>query len=437
LWISAPRDPKREPLVGLAADPVDLALDDLGLADGQLEALAAHVLEEHAEVQEAAARDMELVGGVAGRDAERDIGLELAVEAFGDLPAGDELAFLAAERAVVDAEDHVERRLVDLHARHRQRVVGVADGVADVDLAEALDGAQIACSDLVGFAAREALEAVHLQDARLADAAVGAADRDLRAALEDAAVDAADADASDIVAPREVRDQHLERTVLVGVRRRNTLDDFLEELIDALVAGVDVARGPAVAARRVDDREVERVVVGAEVDEQVEHLVHDALDARLRLVALVDDDDRLQAELKRLREHEPRLRHRTLERIDEQQAAVGHAEHALNLAAEVGVTRGVEDVDAVDLAAVLAFADGVGHRAVLREDRDAALALERVRVHHAGLARGPEFDDAGLGQHGVDKRGLAMVDVGDDCDVAELLVGHWIVVPRNEERSQV
>ena len=42
---------------------------------------------------------------------------------------------------------------------------------------------------------------------------------------------------------------------------------------------------------------------------------------------------------------EPRLRHRPLDRVDQQQHAVDHAEHALDLAAEVGVARRVDDVD--------------------------------------------------------------------------------------------
>ena len=58
-------------------------------------------------------------------------------------------------------------------------------------------------------------------------------------------------------------------------------------------------------------------------------------------------------------------------------------------------------------------------RRVLGQDGDAALALELVRVHDAlgdGLVGA---EGAGLAQHGVDQRGLAVVDVGDDGDVAD------------------
>ncbi len=38
------------------------------------------------------------------------------------------------------------------------------------------------------------------------------------------------------------------------------------------------------------------------------------------------------------------MRHRAFKSVDKQQAAVGHVEHAFHLAAEVGVSGGVDDV---------------------------------------------------------------------------------------------
>jgi hypothetical protein len=58
------------------------------------------------------------------------------------------------------------------------------------------------------------------------------------------------------------------------------------------------------------------------------------------------------------------------------------------------------------------------HGGVLREDGDAALALEVHAVHHAvgDLLVGAER--SALAQQRVDERGLAVVDVRDDGDVA-------------------
>ena len=116
----------------------------------------------------------------------------------------------------------------------------------------------------------------------------------------------------------------------------------------------------------------------------------------------------LKSERQRFARDEARLRHRAFDRIDQQQHAVDHRQHALDFAAEVGVAGRVDDVDVRAL---------VRDRAVLGEDRDAALALEVVRIHHAFdqvLVRG---ERAGLAQELVDERGLAVVDVGDDGNV--------------------
>ena len=74
------------------------------------------------------------------------------------------------------------------------------------------------------------------------------------------------------------------------------------------------------------------------------------------------------------------------------------------------------------LTVVIADAGGLG------ENGDAALALEVVRVHDA---LGDGFigaEDAALLEHGVDQGGLAVVDVSDDCDVANRFVFHLFQV---------
>ena len=53
----------------LVDDAVDLAGEHLRLADGELEALAAHHLDEHGELQLAAALDLPGVGALGGQHA--------------------------------------------------------------------------------------------------------------------------------------------------------------------------------------------------------------------------------------------------------------------------------------------------------------------------------------------------------------------------------
>ena len=58
---------------------------------------------------------------------------------------------------------------------------------------------------------------------------------------------------------------------------------------------------------------------------------------------------------------------------------------------------------------------------VLGQNGDAALAFEVVGVHDAFGDVLVGAEDAGLVEHGVDQRGLAVVDVGDNGDIANIL----------------
>ena len=114
--------------------------------------------------------------------------------------------------------------------------------------------------------------------------------------------------------------------------------------------------------------------------------------------------------------------------VHQQDDPVDHRQTTLDLAAEVGVAGGVDDVDRHRLA--VGRGAGVVDRGVLREDRDALLALEVAGVHRALVDVLVLAERAALPQHLVDQRGLAVVDVRDDGDVAQVgpgLLGHAVV----------
>ncbi len=189
------------------------------------------------------------------------------------------------------------------------------------------------------------------------------------------------------------------------------IDDEVEERGEVLARSVELDIGPAGPAGGVEDGEVELVVVGAERGEEIEHLVERAVGLGVGLVDLVEHHDRPQSEGQRLGCDELGLRHRPFGRVDEEDDAVDHRQDALDLAAEIGVAGRVHDVD----PRALPF-----DRGALRQDRDPALAFEVVGIH-GPLGRGLVLAvGARLLQQLVDERGLAVVDVGDDGDVAQV-----------------
>jgi hypothetical protein len=188
-------------------------------------------------------------------------------------------------------------------------------------------------------------------------------------------------------------------------------DDQIEQRREVAARRVDLGDRPAVAPRSEQGREIELVFVGVEQREQVEDLVVHGFGAGVGAVDLVDHHDRPQTAAQRLGDDELGLRHRPFSRVDEHQHAVDHREDALDLAAEIGVARRVDDVDAR-----LAPHEG----GAFGENRDAALALEVVRIEGTlgDLLVGAEH--AGLTQKLIDQRRLAVVDMRDDRDVTNI-----------------
>ncbi len=199
--------------------------------------------------------------------------------------------------------------------------------------------------------------------------------------------------------------RHLERAVGVDLGAGDPLADQVEQGLDVARGRLGVVRGEARAAGGEDVGEVELALVGPEFDEGVEDLVQDLFRPGVGAVDLVDDHDRPELVRKGLPQHELGLRHRAFERVDEHQAAVGELQGPLDLAAEVGVAGGVDDVDLLV---------AVRDRDVLRENRDPALAFLVIGVQDAIALElaGPEL--SGLTKHRINERRLAVVDVGDD-----------------------
>ena len=105
------------------------------------------------------------------------------------------------------------------------------------------------------------------------------------------------------------------------------------------------------------------------------------------------------------------MRKRAFAGIDQEDDAINHAQGAFHFATEITVAGSVDDVD---------FGVVEKKSGILGENRDAALAFEVVGIHYAfdNFLIGAE--NAALPEHGVDQSGFAVVNVGDDGDVANI-----------------
>ena len=277
---------------------------------------------------------------------------------------------------------------------------------------------------MIDLDAPQALEAEELADPLEGFFALAVDDGQVLSGMERAGEHPPDTDASHVIVVVEGGDQCLERRVAVQFRHGDMCDDRVEKLVNvtgpaALSLG-QIGGGPSLPSGGVDKGEFLGVFIGAQVDQQAEDLLVDPVGPRVGAVHLVDDHQRGQPGSEGLGQYVAGLGHDTLGGIDEQQHAVGHLQYALHLAGEIRVPRGVNDVDVVTVAAAVNVVD----RAVLGQDGDATLPLQGIGVHDAIPVQLAVVELAALAQQLVNQRGLAMIHVGDDGDVANTFALH-------------
>ena len=132
-------------------------------------------------------------------------------------------------------------------------------------------------------------------------------------------------------------------------------------------------------------------------------------------VDLVDHHDHAVIQRQRALQHEAGLGHGPLCGIHQQDDTVYHLEDPLHLTAEVGVSGGVHHVDLGVL---------VMHGRVFGQNGNASLALQITGVHHAVLYCLILAVDTALAEHLVHQRGLAVVNVGDNGYVTQIVSFH-------------
>ncbi len=224
--------------------------------------------------------------------------------------------------------------------------------------------------------------------------------------------DLADTDAAYKFIVVDGGDQHLGAGVRIALRGGNGIDDGVEEGLHRHARGAEVERGNSGFGRGKDKRAVELLVARAEIHQKLEHFIDDLRRTRTGAVNLIDTDNDRQIEVHCLGEDKACLGHRSLKRIDDQDGAVDHLQNALDFAAKIRMTGRVDDID-FDAVVV----DG----SILGKYGDAALPLDGIGVHDAVLYFLICAEHTALTKQSVHQGRLAMVDMGDNGNVTDIL----------------
>lgn len=324
---------------------------------------------------------------------------------------------LPANGEFVYRESHLNARLADFGEFVRFGVIGIAKRIADAYALYSAYANDVAHGRRLGSHAVKSLELINIRHFR-ADILLGfmvVYKYDRLVLPKRALFDSADADRSDVIGIIECGNKHTHRLVRVARGRGNIADDLLEQRNEVFARGIGIERSRAVTRRTVNDRAVELLFGGVEFHKQFEYFVHDLFYAGVGSVDFVYDDDYTVSEIESLLQHESGLRHRAFVRVHEKDYAVYHFENTLDFAAEISVTRGVDNVDFV-----VAVLDG----SVFRKYGYSALALYVVRVHYALGNDLIRAERSALFEQRVHESGFAVIDVSDYRYVSDVFVSH-------------
>ena len=296
----------------------------------------------------------------------------------------------------------------------RRGICQVGQAFSDLNSFNAGDGNQVAAGHGFGFVAFEPAEGVQLRDARGLDRAGKLGDAHIGPAAQRAIENAPNGDAPKEIAVIQIHHLRLQHSVGIALWRRNRRDNGFKQRLEIRRAVVQLAVRDAGLGIRVQHREIELVLGSLQINEQIVNFIEHGGGARVGPVDLVEDDDGEQLGLERLLQDVTRLRQRAFARVHQKEHAIHHFQGALDFPAEITVAGRIHDID---------FRVFVKQRRIFCQNGDTAFALEVVRVHHARYDHLVVSKHAALVQHGVHQRGFAVVDVGDDGDIANLWHG--------------
>ena len=338
------------------------------------------------------------------------------------------LAVTAEEGGIVDGKEHAHRGLVDGYRFERFGVVVIAYRVTYLETLNTHNGAYLAARHLFGLALSEPLEGHQVLDSGLHHRhAVAFGERHVHARPKCAARHLAHGDTPHVRRVFERGDEHLRSPLHTG-RFGNIVDYRVEQRCDVVGTFAQFVGHPPLLGAAVHGTVVELLFVGIEGEHQVEHLLVHKLRTAVGLVHLVYHHNGFLAQRQRLLKYEPRLGHGPLESVHKQQHSVGHVQHALHLAPEIGVTGRVDDVYLVVL---------IDDRNILGENRDSPLPFDIVVVEYEFARRSGVPEQMSLEYHLIHQRGFAVVYMGDDGDVAKFphLISFPLYSPPQKRRN--
>ena len=205
----------------------------------------------------------------------------------------DELTFLPRKRGIIYNEIHGDRRFRNLLELDRFRCFRRAERVSDLKIRNAGDGNNRADSRFFYLHLIQTLKFIKLADFGLYHA--------IRFMMIDnhhfiihakcSVIDLSDTDPTNILIIINRRNQHLRRCIRISNGRRNVIDNRVQQRFQVFSLFIRIHGRDARSGRGKNKRAVQLLIIGAQIHQQLQHLIDHFLRSGFRTVNFVDTNN--------------------------------------------------------------------------------------------------------------------------------------------------
>ena len=220
-----------------------------------------------------------------------------------------------------------------------------------------------------------------------------------------------DSDTSYVFVVIDGADQYLCAGFRITFWCRNIVQNRFEQWNHVVRAVIQLQDCVTIFSGSVYEWAFKLLLVSIQINKEFQYFIDDFLRSCFRTVDFIDAHDNRQFQFQSLAQYELGLWHGTFKCIYYQNYTIYHLENTLYLAAEVGMSRCVDDID---LGIFIIYGG------VLGEDGNTTFAFDVVGVHDTFRNFLILTEYTTLLQQFIHKCRLAMIDMGNDRDIADV-----------------
>ncbi|CDA98224.1 putative uncharacterized protein [Lachnospiraceae bacterium CAG:215] len=342
-----------------------------------------------------------------------DIRVQFPEQTVAQMTGSDKFSLLSCKWTVVDDELHGNGRLRNFLERDRFRIFRRAERISDRNIRNSGNCHDRSDPGFFDFHFIQTVKFIKFADLYflLFVRIMMVDEHHFLIDCDRSVVHFADTDPSHIFIIIDRTDQNLSWSFRIALRSRNVIDDRLKQRFHIFLFIGQIQNGNSGFSGCIDKRAVQLLVGCVQIHEKFQYFIDHFVRTCFRAVDLVDADDDRKIQLQRFAEYEFGLRHCALKCIDNEDDTVDHFQNTFHLAAEIGMSRCVDDVD------LCSFVKNCG---IFREDRDSAFSLNIVGIHDTFRNFLILAEYTALFEQFIDQCCLTVVDMGDDRNISDV-----------------